>query len=210
MQTTVVRPVFGQSYDAGWIGFTHGFGLVSDAIAYGERWQRTNAMPSVTHALIAIGDGQAVEAQMGEGVAIVSLSKYFDDPRQKIYFRKPLPWTPEIGARLVATARSKVGAKYCDLLIAEEAAADSLLGHLINKLLGNWPHVLLSRLLARPNEYICSYLAAYVLNAQPEFAGRDILRQPLAGISPQQLLEAKLFEDFINDCSYAFQKETAA
>lgn len=202
MQINAIKPVYGQTYDLGWIGFVRGFGFVSDAIEYGERAQRGGAMPSVTHALMVTGEGQCVEALLASGVTQAPLSKYFDDPRQRIYFRKPNPIDPQIALRLAATALSKVGDKYDDLLIAEEAAADTILGRLINRIFKNWPHYLLSSWLARKNEFFCSYLDAYAMNAQPEYKGRGILSEPLSGISPQQLFDdGELFSPFVNDCS---------
>lgn len=195
-----IKPVFGQTYDIGYLGFTRCFGFVSDAIAYGERWEREQAYPQVTHAFVVTGPGECIEAHEGTGVAKAQLAKYLTDPRTKVYFRQPRPWTPVIGHSIAALAYSKQGCSYDDLLILEDALADSLVGHWLNKLLHNWPHRLMSWLLMRPDRFICSYLAAFCLAGQPQFAGR--LASPLAGIDPQMLFETEeLCEPFINDCS---------
>jgi hypothetical protein len=197
-----LKPIYGQSYGLGWIGFVRSFGFVSDAIEYGERWEREQSYPVVTHALIVIGDNACVEAHAEVGVRLANLSDYLTDPKCKVYFREPLDLTPALASCIAICAKGQVGSSYDDLLIAEQAIADTLAGHWLNRLLGGLPHRLTAAALDRPRSFICSYLAAYTLASQPQWAGRGILAGPLAAIDPQTLFESDLFEPFINDCSF--------
>jgi hypothetical protein len=200
---TKVTPSYTVNYDMGWIGFTRCAGPVSDAIAYGEHWQRDGSRPEVTHALVVTGADECVEAQMGQGVIKTTLSKYFNEPTTKIYFRRPFPFTPVLRSFIAANALGAVGFAYNDLLIGEEAAYDSAAGHLLNTWLHDAPHVLLAKLLDKPNEFICSQLASYVLSTLPEFKGRGVLKNPVDTISPQLLFgDDEVFAPFINDCSH--------
>lgn len=202
MQITPSSPNFGSSYAPGWIGFTRCAGPISDAIEYGEHWQRTGDRPPVTHALVVTGEDECVEAQLGQGVIKTTLSKYFNEPATRIYFRQPFPWTEQIRARITSEALSKVGFKYNDLLIAEEAAYDSAIGHLVNTWLRQAPHILLAKLLDNPGAFICSQLASYCVAALPEFRGRGVLANPVDTISPQELFgDDVVFAPFISDCS---------
>lgn len=201
----VTRPIFGQSYATGYIGFTYEVeNLLSKAIAFEERWENSRGKyPPVSHALVVVGDGECVEALMGQGVVKSPLSKYFDDDNYRIYLRKPDQWHAILGEIIAANALNKVGAKYDDMLIAEEVLYDSVLGHYVNKLFNTWPHRLAAQLLTERDKFICSMLAAYSLSACPEYAKLGCLKQPLAGISPQELFEdEQIFEPVINECSF--------
>ena len=94
---------FGADYATGYIGFTRVSGMVSRGVAYFERWNRLGTIP-VTHALVVSGENECIEAHIDEGVARVSLAKYFEDPGCRIFFRRPRGWTAELGGRIAATA----------------------------------------------------------------------------------------------------------
>jgi len=201
MTVKVVSPVFGTSYNIGWIGFTRTYkSIMGDAIAYGERSELEASFPEVNHALVVIGAGECCQAHSGSGVAIGQLSEYLDDPNSRVYFRQPLGWTPELGAAIADAALSKQGSRYDDLLIAENALADTLIGTAANKVFHDWPHDKLAALVAKmtPGEFICSFLAAYALASMPCFAGWPLFAKPLASIDPLVLMEFGPFEDFIN------------
>jgi hypothetical protein len=196
MDIQIITPQFGVNYDVGYIGFTYTGGFVAAGVAYFERWNRLSDI-KVTHVLVVSGENECIEAHIDEGVARVPLTKYFADPECRIFFRKPRGWNPELGERIAAAAGTKVGAKYNTGLVAAEAAADTVAGHWLNRLFRDWPHRVLNRWLARPNEFICSELAAFALAQQPEFAGQGVLVRPLDTIDPQELFEdAVLFEDW--------------
>ena len=196
------KPQFGTSYDIGWIGFTRTFDLIGDAIAYGERWERTGTTPAVNHVLIVTGNGTCVQAHCRYGVQPGKLSDYLDDPASRVYFRKPIGWTPGLGGRIVATAMFKIGCKYANGLILEQTAADTILGHFLNVISRGWIHYTLAKLIARPDEFICSTLGALALASQPEFKGSSVLKEPLASIDPQTLFEDDAdFDPTVIDCS---------
>ena len=193
---------FGNSYDIGWIGFSRTFDFESDAIAYGERWEREGNTPSVNHAFIVTDVGMCIQAHAGIGVAYGKLTDYFDNPKCKVYFRKPKCLTSFLASKIVFEAKSKLGCKYDDEIIIEQALSDSFIGHLFNVIFRDWPHKFFSRMLIAPNEFICSQLAAYALASQPEYAQVALLKNPLSSIDPQALFQCEdLFESDANDCS---------
>jgi hypothetical protein len=199
MDIQIITPQFGVNYDTGYIGFTYTGGFVAAGVAYFERWNRLSDI-KVTHALIVSGENECIEAHIDEGVARVSLAKYFADPQCRIFFRKPRGWNPGLGQRIAAAAAAKVGDRYNTGLVVAEGVADTVAGRWMNKLFHEWPHRVLNRWLARPNEFICSELAAYALAQQPEFAGLGVLAKPLDTIDPQELFEdTELFEDWVNE-----------
>lgn len=198
MTINKAQPVFGTFYDIGWIGFTRTFDALGDAIAYGEARADGSAAPSVNHALVVIDNNLCVQAHINDGVQPGKISDYLDDPKSRVYFRKPLVWTPQLGKSISAAAIGKIGCHYGKDLIVEMALADSELGHVVNELFRNWPHHVLSQALSRPNQFICSQLAAYALASQPEYRECPLLKNPLASIDPQSLFEHGPFEDFIN------------
>lgn len=190
-----IRPAFGTNYDIGHIGFTYVGGVVSSGVAYFERWNRIGAI-RVTHTLVVSGDNECIEAHLDEGVARAPLTKYFNDPGCRIFFRKPRGWNPALGQRIASTAASKLGCKYDTRLIAAEAAADTVVGHWLNRVFGSWPNRVVSRFLDRPDHWICSELVAFALQQQPELRDQGVLRFPPDTIDPQELFEDHaLFED---------------
>ena len=179
----------------GYIGFTYVPGMVSAGVAFAERWNRHSQF-KVTHTLVVSGADECIEAHIDEGVARVSLEKYLGDANCKIFFRRPRGWTPELGARIAASAATQLGCRYNTSLILAQAAADTFFGHWCNRLLGAWPERLMSWMLDRRRHWICSQLVAYALAQQPEYRGRGVLSLPLDMIDPQQLFEDdELFEE---------------
>jgi hypothetical protein len=187
-------PQFPIDYNIGHIGFTYVRGFTSAGVAYFERWHRLGPV-QVTHTLVVSGDNECIEAHLDEGVARVSLDKYFDDPGCRIFFRRPRGWTPDLGARIAAAAAAQLGSRYNTSLILAEAAGDTWLGHWCNRLLRAWPNRLLSRVLDRPGRWICSQLVAHALRQQPELQNLGVLRLPPDTIDPQQLFDdPQIFE----------------
>lgn len=183
------NPIFGTDYDVGWIGFTKAAGLITDGISYGERWERQPEFPQVSHAFICTGRDAGIEAHMETGVARFAISKYAADPTCKLYFRKPARWNPVLGRRIADTAASKLGARYDTALIAADAICDTLLGHWVNVLSGGIFRRATCCLLGHEDRFICSELAAFALDAQPEYSGRGCLVNPTDTIDPQQLFQ---------------------
>lgn len=198
---TIVKstPQFGESYRIGDIGFTRTFDLIGDAIAYGEHWEQSGELPSVNHVFVVAGNDYCIQAHISDGVQTGGISAYLDDPKSRVYFRRPLLWTRELGVRIASSAASKIGCKYAKDLIIETALADTELGHEINVLFDNWPHHELAKLLTNPLEFMCSMLGAASLFAQPEYKKCPLFANPLGAISPQALLENGPFEPTLTD-----------
>lgn len=197
MTITQITPVFGVNYFSGWIGFSRAFDTVGDLIAWGERREQ-GSLPSVNHAFVVTGDNEIVEAQMDAGVVRTTLTSRTLEPKQKVYLRNPIGFVPPdsdgnlFREQVCCRAESQIGAKYDKLLILEQAMADTIVGHAVNELFGNWPHEELAALIARatPHEFICSFLASFAL----------LLRGGCA-IDPQTLFGDSRFGDQIYECS---------
>ncbi len=195
-------PVFGENYKAGYIGFTfNNASILSYGIAHFTRWARMSDI-RVSHALVVTGDNECVEALIDQGVKKQPLSKYFDDPARQIFFRKPAQLTAEIAASIVKLAKSQVGNQYDTSLLAAQVAQGTFIGKLINKIYNGKPDLLLSKLLNNDDRWICSELAAYCLDEQPEYMDKGILSRPNETIDPQELFEdASIFAAWKREAS---------
>ena len=65
----------------------------------------------------------------------------------------------------------------------------TFLGHFVNKIFHDKPEADVNQFLAGHHTWICSELAAYCLEQQPEYAGKGVLARPVDTIDPQQLFE---------------------
>ncbi len=179
-------------YNVGYIGFTHCPGLLSDGICYFERWARLSDI-AVSHAFVVTkafdGDYPELVEAHWPVVKGAKLSEYTDDRRTVLVFRRPRGWTLEMGMRIAAQARFRIGARYNTGLILSQLMAHTFVGHYLNKWFNNRPDQWVSERLDRKDEFICSELAATALNEQPELRGKGILAGPLDTISPQALFE---------------------
>ena len=187
--------VFGKTYRVGSCGWTHD-GILGDAISYGERWERNPGYPKVSHAFIFVGDGKIIEAGP-DGIVLASLDKYLNDSKCAVYSRDVLGLGLDgLGERIAASAMKKIGEPYDYPLLAVDAFKYTLLGHLLCKIprLGNW----LADAIGSEKGLICSELASFALNDQPELKGHSILSTPLNCIDPQALIQGEsLFTDII-------------
>ena len=185
-----ITPAFHTTHDIGYIGFTFfDESIVSRGIAYYTRWSRLSEIP-VSHALIVTGENECIEALAEKNRVTKSpLEKYFKNEKCAIFFRKPFQWTDEIGNRIATTALSQNGAKYDYSLIAADMAKGSFIGHLIRGCFKGRKESILTKLLNHDSRWICSELAAYALDEQPEYKDRGILNKEAATITPQELFE---------------------
>lgn len=182
-------PRFGENYKAGYVGFTHnGSHFLSQGIAYFTRWSRLSDI-HVSHALVVTGENECVEALIGRGVVKSPLDKYFHDPKTQIFFRRPRKCTNAVGARIAETALAQVGTKYDHLLLAAQMLEGSFLRRWIQAAFRESPDRFVGRLLNRDQRWICSELAAYCLDCQPEYADKGVLALPHHAIDPQELFE---------------------
>jgi hypothetical protein len=185
-----IPPVFHKTHDIGYIGFTYfKESFVSQGIAYFTRWSKLSDI-TVSHALIVTGDNQCIEA-LGEKdcVTISPLTKYFDNQKCSIFFRKPRGWTEDIGRRVAETALTQKDCKYDYNLIAADFVRGSFIGHLIDECFNGKPEDILTKLLNNDKRWICSELAAYALDEQPEYHDKGILNKEADTITPQELFE---------------------
>lgn len=184
-----LAPVFGDNYKPGYIGFTHtGSSLLSTGIAYFTRWSRLSDI-HVSHILVVTGNNECVEALGGKGVVKSPLNKYFDDPKTQIFFRRPRKCTASVGQRIAETALAQVGTKYDNLLVAAQMLEGSFLRRWMMSHFQDTPDHFVGRLLNRDSRWICSELAAYCLDCQPEYADKGVLAKPNYAIDPQELFE---------------------
>ena len=189
------KPVFGENYGRGYIGFSHVDGsFVCEGIAYFTRWSRLDDI-KVSHALIVIDEEACIEARFRGGVRVAPLDQYFNDSKCRILFRKPLGLTPEIADRIIATAQAEVGCKYDTSLLISQMLAGSFAGRLLKRALGDAPDRMLSRLLDSGDEWVCSEIVAYAMDQQPEYHDHCILSDPDETINPQELFkDDKIFK----------------
>lgn len=180
---------FGTNYKVGYIGFTHRIAdPVAEGIAHFTRWSRMSDI-RVSHCFVVTGEWECVEATVRKGVVETNLARYFQDPRTRVFFRKPRKLDAPLGKRIAATARGQAGMKYDHLLVAAQFLEGSFLRRWLRAAFRQSPDLFLGRLLNRDERWICSELAAYCLDAQPEYADRGILARPHYAIDPQELFE---------------------
>jgi len=184
-----VEPAFGENYKPGYIGFTHtGSPLLARGIAHFTRWSRLSDI-HVSHVLVVSAENECVEAVGGKGVVKSPLDRYFNDPKTQIFFRKPRKCTQSLGQRIAESALAQVGAKYDNLLTAAQVLEGSFLRRWLMSHFRESPDHFVGHLLNRDERWICSELAAYCLDCQPEYADKGVLARPHNAIDPQELFE---------------------
>lgn len=179
------RPLYRVNYDIGWIGFVHHRSFVADSIGWFTRRWRKQA-PSVSHVFVVIGENQIIEAN-GSGVEIQSLREYALYSSFTTYLRRPVLWTPEIGAGIAAEARKYEGFKYDYDLIVADAASYSLAGRIFNDLTGDALDNVLTSLADSRDAMICDKLAVVAMQSQSALRPRGTLKLPARQNNPQRL-----------------------
>jgi hypothetical protein len=186
-----LEPQYGKNYGLGYSGFEfHSNSVVSQGIAYFERWDRMSDF-RVSHAFTVTGPDSCIEALAGpDEVQENNLHDRFADPHAHIFFRKPRGITIDSGIRIVKTLRPHLGEKYDHSLAV---------GHVVPNL---W---IVRRILPKStletaeewflekcdsiNEWICSELNALGLDSQPEWHDKGCLVHANFCIRPQTLFE---------------------
>lgn len=205
---TYVEPVYGLNYNKGYIGFTYdGDNPIAEGIAYFTRWDKVHTIRA-THVLIVTGEDSCIEADAAtNSVHEVPLAPYFKPSSKQIFFRKPVGLTGEVSERIVETLRPTVGMTYGFLLILAQATVDTLAGHVLDRLSGGKLSVWLCEALNNPKSYICSELAAYALDQQPEYRDKGVLALPDSTINPQRLFEDDvIFEAWKTEVPESYRK----
>ena len=205
---TYVEPVYGLNYNKGYIGFTYdGDNPIAQGIAYFTKWDKID-MIRATHVLIVTGEDSCIEASGSDKhVHETPLAPYFEQSTKQIFFRKPVGLTGEVAERIVQTLRPEIGKTYDFFLIMAHALVGTVPGHVIDRLSGDKLSVSLCKLLDNPNSYICSELAAYALDQQPEYRDKGVLALPDSTINPQQLFEDDvIFEAWKTEVPKSYRK----
>jgi hypothetical protein len=189
------EPVYGKNYDKGYIGFSYASDrFISRGIAYFTRLHRLGDV-KVSHTFIVSGENECIEALVREGVQRSSLTAYFENPEYQVFFRKPRDLTADIANAIVAAAETQLGTKYDTALFFSQAVSGSWLGRVLKRAFGSKPDKMLSALMNNDNRWICSELVAYVLDRQPQYHDKGILKDPHETIDPQELFEdTEIFE----------------
>lgn len=188
-------PEYGRNYGKGYIGFCYDpTSFLSKSIAKATEHCNYSDI-KVSHALIVVSENTCVEADaFSKKVIEAPLSKYFDDPNEVIFFRKPKDLNDVVADEIATLARSKIGCKY-------EYA--EILGHLgkslpgisrFNRITHNFFVDILSCVIDNKNKFICSELAAYSLKYAKswEYGNKGILSRLTTRINPQELFEDKV------------------
>lgn len=183
-----VSPVYGDNYNMGWVGCVfHDDSVISQGIAWFTRPDLLKPDQSpVSHVLVVSGIGSCIEA-LPQGVVQSSLDSYFGQPNTHIFFRKPVLYDYQMGVNIVDEAEKHLGEKYGYSLLVADAMAGSFVGRILNWALFNWPHRIVSGMLDRKKEQICSELAARSLQADWRLRTLGCLAQPARMITPRML-----------------------
>lgn len=183
-----LNPVYGENYKKGYIGFTYQkTSIVSIGIAYITRWARLSHV-KVSHAFVVTNENQCIEA-VGEGVRIIDLNHYFNDPHCQVFFRKPQPYNDDVANRISQAAHEHIGKAYDHSLIPAHFFLGSWFGRVLNRITFGALTFIIMKVANSKDQWICSELAAYCLDQQPEYHDQGILLAHNETIDPQELFE---------------------
>jgi len=187
-----VKPVWGDNYRRGFIGFTHhDTSLICEGISWFTDLDGVDKMPW-SHCLIVTGPDECIEANP-EGVVRSGLRDRLADPHCRISFRKPEDMTDGMANEIVAVGEKQLGCKYDYPLLAAHAVTAIgfkkwFLGRVINRVFGNRPEEMVTALLNHDRKWICSELCAHALDEQPQYRDRGVLAQATHAINPNELM----------------------
>jgi hypothetical protein len=188
------RPVFGKDYDLGWVGFVHGPSLLSTAISYLTRRDKTGDQ-CVTHSFLVTGPDECVEANFPAGVVASSLSESYFDKDGRVLFRRPRGLTKAAARRLVKRAKAELGAPFDTATMVAEGLGGTFLGHFLNAVLGDRPKKFAAEVLHEKGRWVCCDLVMHCLRGEPKYRDKGVLAEPVGTVSPQTLFEDEgLFE----------------
>ena len=190
MKITSVKPEWGKNYNIGYIGFQFtDDSMLSEGIAYFSRWERMSDI-KVSHCFVITGEHEVTEALTDKGVSTSPLGERFQDPHCHVFFREPVNYTIGLGARIARDAKAEVGSPYDFELIAGHLIVDSWVVHrLLSKSTQERVKAQVLKYADDPSGFICSELAAYSLDQQPELHDVGCLKHPDYWIEPQELFE---------------------
>lgn len=205
----VSTPIYGIDYKKGDIGFVRRIKtrtIIDLGIEYFTRKQRqkTNGLIG-SHAIIVKDASTCIEAVRTKGGVIeTNLNCYLKYGNFEVIFRTPKDMTEEMADEIVRNAEKEEGKKYAINLILLNVLRNSLLGHLVDKGTNYKSFDNLSSLFhSNKRAFICSELVSNCLQKVDKWAyhNKDILTRKSSGITPQELLDSKIFEDLTIVCS---------
>ncbi|MDX2079853.1 MAG: hypothetical protein SFU53_03645 [Terrimicrobiaceae bacterium] len=184
-----MEPVFGENYRPGFLGFLCQNAVhPSRGIAYFTGWSRMSDV-AVTGVLIVTGDNEGVEVAGGREVVVTPLSKYFEDPKTQIFFRKPKKCAGGVGERIAEAAKAQVGLRVDQIVRAARVLEGTFARRWVLSHFRSSGEQFSAKFAGRDPGWLGAELAAYCLDAQPEYADRGILGHPPHAIDPQRLFE---------------------
>jgi hypothetical protein len=191
MKIISAQPAWGETLAPGYCGFiTREHNIVGDGIAWFERFElglpfiHTFIIESLNSQLSTIS---IIEAHARLGVHRATLDEYLGCPNTQCFIRIPKGWTPDIGAKIAATAATHLGEKYAFPLIVADVLSNTWLGHGINWLTRNQWDKFICWALSNAHQKICSQLVALALQSQLYLRLRGCLRRPADTIMPREL-----------------------
>jgi hypothetical protein len=170
------------NYGPGYIGFSYrDNNIFSKGIAIFEREEYSGIVPS--HSFIVRDKHKIIEAEL-TGVCESDVSKYFDDPRIVVFFKKPKDLTMDDVSIILFNAVLHLGRKYDVSLFWYFVLRKAL------RLLGRFePYKNQPSWFDSPGEWICSELVAYCLKMVPKYANLF----PLSEYHPSKIDPLMLF-----------------
>lgn len=192
MREIQLKPVYGENYKKGYLFFTKTSGsFISDGITFFTFDDKLGKQyPQVSHVGLVTGENKTLEA-LDEGVVESDLEKYFNNPKCKIFFRRPRYYNPLIADELVAIAEGIASRhlKYGYKLIVAHGFNRLLIGKILGTLTRGYFNKILYKILDGNNEAICSEFISMVFQAHPKFQLIGCMRRPARENSPQHIME---------------------
>lgn len=194
----IEKPVFGENYNIGYIGFSNNDSVIAKAIKWGTKYDKRGKIEA-SHALIIISETECIEALADQGVVISPLSKYFDSNEFDIIFRCPKGYSQDFAQQLIEIAKEQIGSPYSKKAIVSSVFRRLFAGHIIDLLTKDKLWDVLCENHFGKQTFICSGLVAYCLQKIPnwKYNSSGALKRKFGGINPNELLyDDKIFEPF--------------
>lgn len=199
-QSIDTKPLYGENYKPGYIGFTFTDGsFISSGIAWFTRWDRKKGsdVPNLklSHVVLVVDKDTVLEATWPR-IKLTPIAEFFDDPDIHICFRKPKGLTPEIAAAMIEQGSIRIGEKYDISLIVGQLLKKNLIGRLFSMITFRLSDKLLTKLFDKARAAVCSEFIAWCMKS----SGFYTLKRIPADYSPLELFQDEdLFEPWDTD-----------
>lgn len=171
------KPVFGENYKPGYVGFTFTDGsFLSSGIAWFTRWDaKKGGAPNLklSHTIIVIDKDTCIEATWPK-IKISPLSNYFNDDPKHICFRKPKGLTPEIAKEMIEQGKIRIGEHYDISVIVGQFLKKNIFGRVFSFLTFRLSDKVLIKVFDAARAAVCSEFVAWCMKA----AGYELKRIP--------------------------------